>query len=49
MEEFLGLVSMQSTVMGEEILKAKMQCYNIESLIDSFIQFLGSTFSIKLD
>ena len=47
--EFIGLVSIQSTTIGKEILKEKMQCPNIMFFIAPFIQFLASITSIKLE
>ena len=45
LEEFLGLVPIQSTTIGKDILKAKVQCTNIKYLK---VQIFASILSIKL-
>ena len=40
LEEFLGLVPIQSTTIGKEILKAKVQCTNIKYLKNTELKIL---------
>ena len=44
-EQFLGLVPMQSTAVGEDISKANVQCTSIKFLK---LQFFASISSIKI-
>ena len=46
LEKILGLDPMQSTAIGEDISKAKVQCTNIKFLK---VQFFASISSIKMN